>query len=489
MSQHFLWYDLETFGRDPRRSRIAQFAAIRTDADLQPIEAPLSLFCRPADDLLPSPAACLITGISPQKAQAEGLCEAELAAHIHEAMSRPGTCVAGYNSIRFDDEFIRNLFYRDFFDPYEREWRNGNSRWDLIDAMRMAYALRPEGINWPLRADGAPSFRLEDLAAANAIGHTRAHDALSDVEATLALARRLRQAQPRLFDYAFALRDKRRAASLLDYPGMTPVLHISQRYPAIHGCARLVLPLAPHPQIASQIIVCDLGPDPGPWLDLPVDTLVEQLYTARTGSPEQGLRPPLKLVHLNRAPILVELRHLRPPQLQRLGIDLDTQLAHARRLRETSGLAAKVQAVFAREPHTGALPDPDLAIYTGFASPHDRSLLPRVRQQQGRAPAADGFGFDDPRYEELAFRYRARNFPALLDPGEQARWQDFRAQRLAPGSPLSEYDFPAYFAEIERLRADPGHGPEARALLDALHDWGHKLQASLPVRHQEPPAR
>lgn len=260
MSQ-FLWYDLETFGRDPRRSRIAQFGAIRTNADLDPVEDPIMFFCRPADDLLPSPGACLITGITPQQAQAEGLSEAEFAARIFDEMARPNTCIAGYNSFRFDNEFIRNLFYRDFFDPYEREWRNGNSRWDLIDVMRMARALRPDGIQWPLRDDGVPSFKLEALAAANDLVHSRAHDALSDVEATIALARLLKESQPRLFDYAFALRDKKRAAALLDYANMTPVLHLSQRYPASQGCGSLVLPLCPHPQIANQIIVCDLADD------------------------------------------------------------------------------------------------------------------------------------------------------------------------------------------------------------------------------------
>lgn len=480
MARQFLWYDLETFGRDPRRSRIAQFAAIRTDETLQPVEAPLMLFCRPADDLLPSPAACLITAITPQQARAEGVPESEFAARIHEEMSRPDTCVAGYNSIRFDDEFIRNLFYRNFFDPYEREWRNGNTRWDLIDAMRMARALRPEGIQWPLRDDGAPSFKLEALSAANALGHSRAHDALSDVEATLDLARLLRQAQPRLFDYALALCDKRRAAALLDYIGMTPVLHISQRYPAAQGCARLVLPLAVHPQINNQIIVCDLGDDPTPLIELPAEDIAERLYTARSDLPDDIARIGLKQVHLNRAPILVPLRHLERTPLQALGINLDRQLAHAERLRQSPGLAAKVQAVFARPPGANLTPDPDQAIYSGFASPADRALFARVRQQQGQ-PEGPSFGFRDPRFEELAFRYRARNWPEQLDQAEHERWQHYRRQRLAPGSELSEYDFDSYFSEIETLRLAPAQQAGAGRILDALEAWGRELHASLAL--------
>src|SRR6478609_4374360 len=198
MPASFLFYDLETFGADPRTSRIAQFAAIRTDAELRQIEDPISFFVQPADDLLPSPVATLITGITPQQALRDGVNEAEAFARIVEEMARPETCTLGYNSLRFDDEFIRHGLFRNFHDAYEREWRGGNSRWDLLDVMRMAYALRPEGIAWPLRDDGGASFRLEHLATANDVREGEAHEALSDVLALVALTRKLKQTQPKL---------------------------------------------------------------------------------------------------------------------------------------------------------------------------------------------------------------------------------------------------------------------------------------------------
>ena len=239
----FLWHDYETFGADPRRDRPAQFAALRTDADLNEIGDPIELYCKPADDYLPHPAACLITGITPQKAQRRGLPEAEFARQVQSAMSEPGTCVAGYNSLRFDDEVSRHLFYRNLLDPYAREWQNGNSRWDLIDVVRAFYALRPEGIEWPLREDGAPSFKLEHLTAANGIAHEGAHDAVADVRATIALARLLKARNPKLFDYLLGLRGKRAVAKQLDLPSAKPLLHISRRYPASRGCSALVMPL------------------------------------------------------------------------------------------------------------------------------------------------------------------------------------------------------------------------------------------------------
>ena len=190
---------------------------------------------------------------------------------MHEELAAPGTCGVGYNSLRFDDEFTRHLLYRNFHDPYEREWRDGNSRWDLIDLARMCYALRPQGIEWPLREDGTPSFRLEDLASANRLEQNRAHDALSDVEALIGLARLIRARQPRLFDFHFELRKKQRAFQFLDVAHRTPVVHVSSRYPASRGCLAIVAPLAMHPQQPNGVIVYDLDVDPAPLLDLTAD--------------------------------------------------------------------------------------------------------------------------------------------------------------------------------------------------------------------------
>ncbi|MBB5208432.1 exodeoxyribonuclease I [Chiayiivirga flava] len=471
----FLWFDLETYGRDPRRTRIAQFAAIRTDAALNVIEEPISFYCRPADDLLPSPEAALLTGIVPQDALRDGLPEAEFASAMHAHLARPGTCAVGYNSLRFDDEFVRFTLYRNFFDPYEREWRGGNSRWDLLDLMRLAWALRPQGMEWPLRPDGMPSFRLEDLASANGLTHVRAHEALSDVEALIGLARKLRGAQPKLFDYYFALRDKRRAAGLLDYIAKTPVLHVSGKYPASRGCGALVLPLAPHPHIGNRIIVADLDPDPTPLLTLSPEDIADRLYTPAADLPEGEQRIALKEVHLNRCPALVELRHLDATQRARFGIDLERAERHAALLRASDTLVDTVRAVYGR-PRSAGQTDPDQALYDGFASDADRARFVQVRRAGPRAPVA-GFGFQDAKFEELAFRYRARNWPESLDADDAERWSEYRHRRLDSDIGLSEYSFESYFAEIAALRIARGDEPDTHARLDALDAWGRRLQA------------
>jgi len=476
MAESFLFYDLETFGQDPRRTRIAQFAAVRTDAELNIIDEPVSFYVKPADDLLPSPVATLITGITPQHALAEGVSEAEAFARINELMSRPQTCTLGYNTLRFDDEFVRYGLFRNFHDPYEREWRSGNSRWDLLDMLRLVHALRPEGINWPQREDGATSFKLEHLALANDVREGDAHEALSDVYATIGMAKRFRQAQPRMWDYALRLRDKRYVGSLLDVIAMQPVLHISMRYPASRLCAAPVLPLARHPHINNRVIVFDLEGDIEPLLELSVEEITARLYTRAADLPEGQQRIPLKEVHLNKVPALVAWNHLREADFQRLAIDPAAVEAKAEKLRALGPqLAEKARQVFARERVNDGPIDADASLYDGFLAEGDKALLSKVRTAPPEALAELEQRFRDPRLPELLFRYRARNHPQTLDATARSRWDAYRQQRFnTPG--LAEQTLPEYIAQIAALREEHQDNPASLALLDALEQWRHTLQ-------------
>jgi exodeoxyribonuclease-1 len=467
----FLFYDLETFGANPRLSRIAQFAAIRTNAALEQVEDPVEFMVEPADDLLPSPGATMVTGITPQRALDQGIREADAFNRIVEEMARPKTCTLGYNSLRFDDEFVRGGLFRNFHDPYEREWKGGNCRWDLLDVMRLAHALRPEGIAWPKREDGATSFRLEHLADANGVRDGDAHEALSDVRALIGMARLLREGQPRLWEYALALRDKRRAAQLLDPLAPQPVLHVSQRYPAARLCAAAVLPLARHPSIDSRMLVFDLDGDPALLLDLDVETIAARLYARREDLAEGEQRVPLKEVHLNRCPALVAWNHLRPGDFERLGIDRAVAESRARRLRGVADeLAEKVRRVFALQaarPPSAA----DASLYDGFLPDGDRRRCTLVRATPPQRLGERDFGFEDPRLVELLFRYRARNWPETLSAPERDRWDDWRRRRLAPGSGLADPDLGGFQAEMDAMRVAHAGDPAKLALLDALDDW------------------
>ncbi|WP_256644948.1 exodeoxyribonuclease I [Thermomonas paludicola] len=480
MAATFLFYDLETFGADPRRTRIAQFAAIRTDAALNQIEEPISFFVQPADDLLPSPIATLITGITPQDARRDGVNEAAAFARILGEMARPETCSAGYNSLRFDDEFIRFGLYRNFHEPYEREWRGGNSRWDLLDALRLMHALRPDGIVWRQRDDGrGTSFKLEHLAEDNGLREGLAHEALSDVRALIGLARLFRQHQPRLWEYALRLRDKRFAASLLDPIAMTPLLHISQRYPAARLCAAPVLPLAQHPSIPSRTIVFDLDADPDALLALDADAIAERLYIRQADLPEGEARIPLKEIHTNKCPALVAWEHLRDGDFNRLGIDPEQVQARAARLR-TAGpvLAEKIRQVFARQRPAGQV-DADAALYDGFIGDADKRLLAQVRGTPPHLLANARFAFRDARLTELLLRYRARNWPDSLLPAEQECWNAYRRRRLLTDAGLSELTLDGYRAQIAELRLAHADEGDKQILLDRLDDWGTQVGLDL----------
>ncbi|WP_338488118.1 exodeoxyribonuclease I [Pseudomonas trivialis] len=422
------WYDYETTGINPRSDRPLQVAGIRTDHDLNEIDAPVNLYCLPSDDILPHPAACAITGITPAILAQQGLAEADFMTRVHAQLAAPGTCGAGYNTLRFDDEMTRYSLYRNFFDPYAREWQGGNSRWDLIDVVRTAYALRPEGITWP-EQDGRVTLKLERLTQANGIDHGQAHDALSDVRATIALARLVREKQPKLYDWLFQLRSKQRVMDQIRL--LQPMVHISGRFSAERHYLGVVLPLAWHPRNRNALIVCDLGLDPQGLIELDAETLRQRLYKRRDELAEGEMPVPLKLVHINRCPVVAPLSVLRAQDRERLQLDMDSYQARALRLTDAQDVwRDKLTAIYAEEDFA-ASEDPEQQLYAGFIGDRDRRLCEQVRAAEPAQLARQQWPFDDHRLPELLFRYRARNFADTLSSEEQQRWKLFCQQRLS----------------------------------------------------------
>ncbi|EGG98904.1 Exodeoxyribonuclease I [gamma proteobacterium IMCC2047] len=475
----FYWYDFETFGADPFRDRPCQFAGIRTDEQFNIIGDPDVFFCKPADDVLPHPEACLITGITPQQALKEGVSEAEFIARIHEQFAEPGTCVAGYNSIRFDDEVTRNALYRNFYDPYAREWQHGNSRWDIIDMVRLTRALRPEGINWPEHEDGSPSFKLEQLTAANGISHEAAHDALSDVWATIELAKLIKTKQPKLYDYVYKHRDKRLVDQQLNVVAQKPVLHISSMFPADRGCAAIVVPLARDVVNKNAVYVYDLSVDPEPLLRLSAEQIAERIFTRREDMPEGVERVPIKAVHINKCPIVAPVNVVSAEAAERLGIDLTACRANLEHIKAAAGIAEKVQAVFSsREFETPD--DPDQALYSGgFFSSHDRQLMEELRQMTPEQLSAAKLPFRDARLPDMLFRYRARNYPATLSDDERAQWQVFRRSCFDDEKIGSRLTLDSYYQRIDELMNAPQTTLEQKQILIQLQAYGVSLQESL----------
>lgn len=474
MSSSIFWYDYETTGINPRSDRPLQVAGIRTDLDLNEIDEPVNLYCRPSDDILPHPAACLITGITPQRLAEQGLSEADFMTRIHAQLARPGTCGAGYNTLRFDDEVTRYSLYRNFFDPYAREWQGGNSRWDLIDVVRTAYALRPQGISWP-QVEGRASLKLELLTAANGIDHGQAHDALSDVRATIGLARLIRDKQPKLYDWLFQLRIKQKVLDQIRL--LQPLVHISGRFSAARNYLGVVLPLAWHPRNRNALIVCDLHLDPHPLLEEDADILRQRLYSRREDLAQGQLPVPLKLIHVNRCPVLAPLNVLRREDQQRLDLDIAHYQAQALRLAEAqSRWQDKVQALYSSEDFAPS-EDPEQQLYDGFLGDRDRRVCEQVRLAEPAQLAGSQWMFDDDRLPELLFRYRARNFSDTLSEAEQQRWREFCQQRLTNVAMGAPNTLESFNQALEAFWVDASSGQR-----EILQQWrAHAQSLSLQL--------
>lgn len=484
----FYWYDYETFGVNSRADRPAQFAGRRTTLDLAPIEEGEAFYAKPAQDCLPSPESCLLTGITPQRCEAEGLPEAEFAGRIWDALNEPGTVSIGYNTLGFDDEVSRFLFWRNFLDPYSHSWAAGCSRWDLFPVVCAVWALRGKGIRWPqweeidpaqypkAKDRKGPCFKLEFLTKANGISHGHAHDALSDVNATIGLAQLIRDAEPKLWAWAFR---NRTAEAVLKAAGSgAPVVWVTPKYGIANGCTRIVAALAAK---GKELYMWDLMHDPAELLQLSREELAARLFPNREAR-AAGVKPlPVKRMKANASPFVCgSIRVLDEERAARYGISFETVLENHRRFRE---IAPQIQPLVLDCVSGEAFPaaeDADLALYGGgFPTPGDKALCRRIRTLSPQVLAAEAaagrLAFADPRYSELLFRYRARNWPETLSPAEAERWKDLCRRRLIDGEPPF-MTVSRYFEEIDRLQALPQYeDEESEAILSSLYDWGERL--------------
>lgn len=477
------WHDYETFGADTRRDRPCQFAGIRTDMELNVIGDPIMFYCKPSDDFLPSPEACLITGITPQTAYQEGYTEAEFAKMINDEFSVSNTCVAGYNSIRFDDEISRNLFYRNFLDPYEREWKNGNSRWDIIDLVRITYVLRPDGINWPIGEDGNPSFRLELLTEANNIMHEAAHDAMSDVYATIAIAKLIKTKQPQLYDFVFKHRLKTNLVPYFEGTDFKALFHVSSKYPVSLGCSAVVMPLFKHPHNSNGYVVFDLRQSPLLVNELTADEIKARLYTKKEELEFSGkIRPALKTIHLNKCPAISPasvIKSIPVNKLKQWEIDIVQIKNNIDWIRENPNFLKKIYQAFQDKPEYSDESDPELMLYSGFFSVKDKAEIKKVSLSTKLDLIENEFSFDDARLDELFFRYKARNFPSILSDEEHERWEKFRSSKIIEGlsGSLTFYEFSKRLHEL----AQKNISNEQQFILEELKYYAESI---IPYLHE-----
>ena len=467
----FLFHDYETWGVDPRYDFPCQFAAIRTDENLEIIGKPISYYCQIPNDYLPHPEACLVTGITPQQSLRDGLIEAEFATKINQLMSHANTCTLGYNSVKFDDEVSRHLFYRNFFDPYEREYAKQNSRWDLIDLARACYALRPEGLVWPKKENGTPSFKLEELSTANGIEHQDAHDAISDVKATIEFAKQLRNAQPKLFNYYYGLRKKHQVNTLINFNLKKPLVYISGVISPNYACTTLVLPICPHPINKNAVICLDLRIDPSDIFDLDTDTIKARLYDS-TIPIEQ--RPGIKVIHLNKSPFLVSSKVMNDEIAHRCKLDLGSCREHLKTIQNRSLTADDLSIKLSNVYESITLPEPediDGSLYSrGFLDSADKTMLEKLRQSKPEDLITLESELSTQMRSQL-FRYRARNFPSTLDASEIERWQRHRHVRFTDGAKKSCLSVHEFQQKLIDLSSQHSQNPKKIRILRDLEQY------------------
>lgn len=437
--------------------------------NLEPIGEPYNLLVTLNDDTLPSPDALMVTGITPQKTVEEGYTEAQFARMLSEEIFTPETIAVGFNNIRFDDEFIRHLLWRNFHDPYEWSWKDGRSRWDLLDVVRLTRALRPEGINWPLDAKGEPSNRLELITSANGIAHENAHDALADVTALIAVTELIKQKQPQLYDYLLKMRDKKVVQQLVNVDDKKPFVYASGRYDKEFAKTTVVFPLTTSRN--GGVVVYDLRYDPTPFVELSTEELSKKIFASwEDRQAEDFVKLPVKELQYNRCPAVAPLGVLEQGDgWQKISLDLKTVQKHQNILLNHPDFAEKLRTIFENKPAFKKLPDPEAQLYDGFLNDRDRIRVEAVRNADERELADFHPEFQDERLAPLLLHYKARNFPRSLSEDDLAQWETWRAQRL-------QAQLPQFMASLQRLA--PTATDEQQFILQELQLWA---ESTLPA--------
>lgn len=429
MAETFFFYDLETSGLSARDDRIMQFAGIRTTLDLEPIGEPYNILVALNDDTLPSPDALMVTGITPQQTVDEGYTEAQFAKLLMEEIFTNDTIAVGFNSIRFDDEFVRHLFWRNFFDPYEWTWRDGRSRWDLLDVVRMTRALRPEGIEWPV-VDGKAVNKLELLTKLNGIDHFKAHDALSDVEALIAVTKLIKERQPQLYQYLLKMRDKKEVKKLVNLEDKQPFVYVSGRYSAEFDKATVAFPLTSGRN--GNVLVYDLRHDPTPFLDMTAQEIEKRLYAKWEERQAEGfLAIPVKELQYNRAPAVAPLGVLaQEGGWDKVKLTEELITKHRNILLSSPSFAENMRSIYEKRPEFKKSPDPEAQLYDGFLPDMDSMRVGQVRQADAQQLADLHPDFTDERLAPLLLHYKARNYPRSLSEDEVGLWEQWRGARI-----------------------------------------------------------
>lgn len=468
MPKSFFFYDLETSGLSARTQRIMQFGGQRTDMNLQPIGEPVDVLIKLSDDILPEPHAVLITGITPQQTLQDGISEPDFAKQLSETIATPDTVMVGFNNVRFDDEFVRHTLWRNFYDPYEWAYKDGRSRWDMLDVVRLTRALRPDGIQWPIDSEGKPTNRLELVAAANGLNHQKAHDALSDVQALIGVARLVRDRQPKLFDYLLTMRDKKAVTGLVNLENPQPFVYASGRYDTEFHKTTVAYPIAAGSKPGS-VLVYDLRYDPKSYVDLSQKDIKKHLFASwEARKSDRHVHIPIKELQYNRCPAVAPLGVLNEGDgWQRVGLSQEVITEHIKQLTGAPSFVAALAAANNGRSEYAKNSDVESQLYDSFMPGSDKGRVAAVRSASPSELADFTPDFADPRLPELLLRYKARNYPQILTGEQRTQWEAYRTAKL-------QSDLPKFAGTLTTL-ATQKNSQQDQFLLQELQLWAEGI--------------
>ncbi len=401
--------------------------------NLNPIGEPVNILVKMTEDALPSPTAIAVTKITPQDTLRDGISEAEFVKYVQEEIFTPNTIAVGYNTVRFDDEFMRAIFWRNFYDAYEWEWKDGRSRWDLLDVVRFTRALRPDGINWPVTEDGKATNRLELLTKENGLSHEHAHDALSDVYATIAVAKMILQKQPKLFNFLLKIRDKKEVKKYVNLDDKQPFVYASGKYSSKFEKTTVAFPLTSSRN--GNVLVYDLRYNLEEILSADNTGVDVVLEDSSEKLPDKSFFPIVKELCFNKCPAVAPISVLDDAAWSRIGLNKELIESNLKILMAHPDFAEKMRTRNEELPEFPKATEPELALYDGFLNDTDKIKVEAVRNASPDRLADFHPDFDDTRLPELLLHYKGRNFPRTLSEPEAKEWEEYRRNRLAAQAP------------------------------------------------------
>jgi exodeoxyribonuclease-1 len=414
----FVFYDLETTGADKRFDQILQFAAVLTDDDLNVVDQ-FEIRSRLLPHIVPSPGAMMVTGVRVNQLVDPSIpSHFEMCTKIHQVLSdwSPATMV-GYNSLRFDEEFLRQAFYASLLPIYLTNTA-GNSRLDALTLVLATRAFRPEALNWPLDEDGKIRFKLDRLAPVNGFAHDNAHDALADVRATIHLTRLIKERAPDVWAAGMAYRTKAAATAYVE----REKVFVASRLRAAIQTSTLVTALAANPNQPSEVFVFDLQFDPALLTTMPEDELTELI----AGTPR-----PVTSIRLNTCPLFMPVEAVGSLAVG-YALGMEELLRRATLVTGDAGLRQRLIKValagrtpFAESPHV------EDQIYAGFYNRTDQALIDEFHKSDWIRRFELARLFADQRLRTLARRLVYCEAPSVVPAKDRERYGHAIAARIS----------------------------------------------------------